>query len=98
MLRQWLLIIGLICVIISGIVGYQMGVKLEAGRYAVALAKAQKDAFRAAEIASASEEKRLAAQAEYEQAVMRLEDEANADKDASRICLGADSVMRLNKR
>jgi hypothetical protein len=30
--------------------------------------------------------------------MIQLEDEANADEDASRLCLGADSVLRLNKR
>jgi hypothetical protein len=98
MIRQWLLIAGLICVILSGIGGYRVGVKLEAGRTAVAIAKAQKDAFRAAEIASTAEEKRLAAEFQRAQSMIQLEDEANADEDASRLCLGADSVLRLNKR
>jgi hypothetical protein len=98
MMRQWLLIASLIGVLLSGAMGYRMGVSIEAGRAAVSLAKAQKDAFRAAEIASEAEEKRLNAEFQRAQAMIQLEDEANADVGANLVCLGADSVMRLKKR
>jgi hypothetical protein len=98
MMRHWLLIASLIGVILSGTIGYGLGVRIETGRAAVSLAKAQKDAFRAAEIASEAEEKRLNAEFQRAQAMIQLEDEANADVGANLVCLGADSVMRLKKR
>ncbi|MBV5332878.1 hypothetical protein JZU54_04805 [bacterium] len=98
MMRHWFLIASLIGVILSGAIGYRTGVRVEAGRAAIALAKAQKDAFRAAEIASEAEEKRLNAEFQRAQAMIQLEDEANADANANLVCLGADSVMRLKKR
>lgn len=98
MMRQWFLIASLIGVLLSGAIGYRMGVNIEAGRAAIALAKAQKDAFRAAEIASEAEEKRLNAEFQRAQAMIQLEDEANADANANLVCLGADSVLRLKKR
>jgi hypothetical protein len=88
----------MISVVVAGIGGYFTGVKLEAGRQAIQLAKAQKDAFRAAEAASISEEKRLVAEFQRAQTMIQLEDEANADEAAGNMCLGADSVMRLNRR
>jgi hypothetical protein len=88
----------MIAVVVAGIGGYLTGVKLEAGRQAVQLAKAQRAVVRAAEAASVSEEKRLAAEFQRAQAMIQLEDEANADTAAGNMCLGADSVMRLNRR
>jgi hypothetical protein len=98
MIRYWFVIASLTGVILSGTIGYRMGVNVEAGRAAVSLAKAQKDAFRAAEIASEAEEKRLNAEFQRAQAMIQLEDEANADANANLVCLGPDSVMRLKKR
>lgn len=88
----------LVAVIVAGIGGYFMGVRIEAGRQAIQVANAQRAAVRAAEAASVSEEKRLAAEFQRAQAMIQLEDEANADTAAGNMCLGADSVMRLNRR
>jgi hypothetical protein len=88
----------MIAVVVAGIGGYFTGVRLEAGRQAIQLAKAQQAVVRAAEAASVSEEKRLAAEFQRAQSMIHLEDEANADTAAGNMCLGADSVMRLNRR
>jgi hypothetical protein len=88
----------MIAVVVAGIGGYFTGVRLEAGRQAIQLAKAQQAVVRAAEAASVSEEKRLAAEFQRAQSMIQLEDEANADTAAGNMCLGADSVMRLNRR
>lgn len=88
----------MIAVVLAGIGGYFTGARIEAGRQAIQLAKAQQAMVRAAEAASVSEEKRLAAEFQRAQTMIQLEDEANADKAAGNMCLGADSVMRLNRR
>jgi len=88
----------MIAVVVAGIGGYFTGVRLEAGRQAIQLAKAQQAVVRAAEAASVSEEKRLVAEFQRAQSMIQLEDEANADTAAGNMCLGADSVMRLNRR
>lgn len=85
--------------ILAGLMAaYTAGVMVEAGRQASATLRAQNEAFRAAENASRMEAARLMAERERDDMARSMEEAANADKDASRLCLGPDSVMRLNKR
>ena len=68
------------------------------GRHAAALARAQADAIRAADMASRKEADRLAAEDEALRLARELEDAAHADPDADRPCLSADSVRRIDLR
>lgn len=88
----------LVCIAVAAGGGYRLGVQVEAGRNARTILAAQHETFKAAEAASRQEEMRLAAERERDIAGMKLEDAANADANASRVCLGPDSVMRINQR
>jgi hypothetical protein len=77
---------------------YHRGEAACEGRHAAALARAQADTIRAADLASRIEAERLATEEEAERLALELEDAAHADPDADRQCLSADSVRRLNLR
>ncbi|MFN4130380.1 MAG: hypothetical protein ACK4GC_11300 [Paracoccaceae bacterium] len=59
---------------------------------------AQRESMRAADLAGRKEAERLAMQAERDRLAQDLEDPANADVDADRPAIGADSVSLLNRR
>lgn len=94
-MNQWAFVI---CVAVAGISGYSLGYQVEAGRNAKSVLAAQHETFKAAEAASRQEEARLAAERERNAIALQLEDAANADTNAGRVCLGSDSVLRLNQR
>lgn len=77
---------------------YRMGYSAAMGAVARQTLDAQKAAFAAAELASRKEVQRLTLEAERADLARQLEDAANADTDANRLCLGADSVSRLRAR
>lgn len=82
----------------SFLAGFSVGVRYQEGRQAVATLAAQRVAFDAAETASRHEVARLEAERGRAALASQMEDMARADENASRLCLGADSVLRLNAR
>lgn len=97
-MNPWLISALLASIGLAGWQGYRMGEAAAEGRHAVALLEAQQDALRAADLASRKEAERLLLQAERDRLARDLEDLANADSDADRRAIGADSVSRLNRR
>lgn len=83
---------------IPGVKAYRMGYSASEARHAADLLKAQRETAEAAELASRKEQERLAAEAARAEKDRELEDAAARDPDADRMCLGPDSVQRLNSR
>ena len=63
-----------------------------------AVASAQMETIRAAEVASRVEAERIEAEAQRDALARRLEDEANAEPVAVPQCLGPSRLRRLNSR
>jgi signal transduction histidine kinase len=96
--NPWLISALLAALALAGWQGYRLGESVSEGRHAAALVQAQRDAQRASDLASRKEAERLAMKAERDRLAQDLEDLANADADADRRAIGADSVSRLNRR
>jgi hypothetical protein len=97
-MKPYLYAIGAVIALLVVGQAYRMGYSAAMGEVAQKALKAQKAAFAAAEIASRKEAQRLALEAQRDDLARQLEDAANADADADRVCLGADSVQRLRAR
>lgn len=96
MTRAWLLSATLAAIGLAGWQGYRMGEAAAEGRHAAALLEAQRQAQRAADLASRIEAERLAMQAERDRLARDLEDRAHADPSGGG--LPAGRVERLRQR
>lgn len=77
---------------------YSRGFAAAEAIHASDIAKERDRVAAAAEQASRKEAERLAVEAERDALARELEDAALQDPDAGRMCLGVDSVRRLQKR
>lgn len=97
-MKTWLALGFVLVLLACTFQGYRYGYSAATYRFEAQIAKAQSDAFESAELASRKEEERLLAEEAYRKSTLDLEEKANADPDANRMCLGADGVRRLNLR
>lgn len=97
-LRPWLVLAVLALMGGAWWHGHHTGATAEATRQALALAKAQAEAFKNAELLSRAEAERLAAMAERDALYLELEDAARAEPDDPACTLPASRVRRLNQR
>lgn len=96
--RAWPIAAALAAIMVSGVVGYQMGGNVCEGRHARALAEAQREAVERAEDAARAERRRLEEEASRLALQLELEDAANADPVSRPDCLPVERVLRLRDR
>lgn len=98
MTRLYLALAVLTMIAASGVVGYTRGVSAANTKHALAVAEAQRDAIRAAELASRKEEERLRLEAERASLAQQLEDQANAEPPSGTCDLPVSRVRRIELR
>lgn len=95
MLRPMLLAAAFAAVLFAFWRGYGLGYDAALASVERDISTARRAAFDAADLASRKEAARLATETQRADLARQLETAADADPDADRLCLGADSVRRL---